>query len=82
MINVGGTLVTSFSTDESSPGGVDNGDMKVVLSTDGGSSWSGSFLVGPANAAWPGLFTLDDSSFLGLYSENAVQPLSQHVSLA
>ena len=83
VINVGGTLVSSFVTNETTPAGaygIDGGDFKVVTSSDGGNSWSSSFLVGPASASWPGLYTLDNSHFLALY--NQAGPLSQEVALS
>ncbi|KAK4181974.1 bnr asp-box repeat domain protein [Podospora australis] len=94
VINVGGTLVVSFMTNEDveMPGGassVDGGQMKIVTSIDGGQTWStggiGSkhgtsqkalAVVGGDREVhgelggihWPGLYRLDNDSFLVFYS--------------
>ena len=69
VINVGGTLVASFMSNEAGNGpGVDNGEMKVVTSTDGGVTWSGATVISGLGSHWPGMQVLDDKNFLALYS--------------
>ena len=63
VINVGGTLVASFMSDEDSPG---NPAAKVVTSGDGGATWGNKLTFSDAVSHWPGLLTLDGSSFLGM----------------
>ena len=63
VINVGGTLVVSFMTDEDQPG---TPSAKVVTSGDGGATWTNKLTFSGAVSHWPGLLTLDSSSFLGL----------------
>ncbi|KAK7722882.1 hypothetical protein SLS57_004735 [Botryosphaeria dothidea] len=59
VINVGGTLVVSFQTNE-------DGDtaVKLVTSGDDGQTWDNKITAMPAVSQWAGLLTLDDSSFL------------------
>ncbi|KAF9631966.1 Neuraminidase [Lasiodiplodia theobromae] len=66
VINVGGTLVVSFQTDE-------DGDyvVKVVTSANG-QDWADKTTVMDATSQWAGLYTLDDSSFLALAGHNGV----------
>ncbi|KAI0114532.1 glycoside hydrolase family 93 protein [Nemania sp. FL0031] len=81
--NVGGTLVTSFMTDESiGDTGADGGQMKVVTSTNGGNSWSSSVVTGEVASHWPGLFTRDSTHFLALYSKDGLGAVSQLYQLA
>ncbi|UKZ76834.1 hypothetical protein TrVFT333_004549 [Trichoderma virens FT-333] len=81
VVNVGGTLVTSFMTNEDVAGtggnGIDGAQMKVVTSTDGGSTWSGTTVTGDARSHWPGLFTLDQNHFLALYTKDGLGAVSQ-----
>ncbi|KAI0198282.1 glycoside hydrolase family 93 protein [Astrocystis sublimbata] len=78
VINVGGTLVASFMTDESvGATGPDGGQMKVVTSTNGGRSWGTSVVTGEARSHWPGLFTRDNTHFLALYSRDGQGAVSQ-----
>ena len=51
--------------------------MKVITSGDGGKTWSGSYIVGPAPAHWPGLFNLDPNHFLALTNHATGGPISQ-----
>ena len=39
---------------------------KVVSSSDGGRTWGHKLTVGAEQSAWPGLLTLDQTSFLAL----------------
>ncbi|KAI0855008.1 glycoside hydrolase family 93 protein [Xylaria cubensis] len=82
VINVGGTLVASFNTDESiGDTGAINGQMKVVTSTNGGQTWGPSTVTGQASSHWPGLFTLDSTRFLALYSKDGLGAVSQTYGL-
>ncbi|CAJ2500315.1 Uu.00g031680.m01.CDS01 [Anthostomella pinea] len=83
VINVGGTLVVSFMTNEDVAGtnGIDGAQMKVVTSTNGGSSWSASVVTGQAASHWPGLFDLDSTHFLALYSKDGLGAVSQTYTL-
>ncbi|KAI0454830.1 glycoside hydrolase family 93 protein [Xylaria acuta] len=78
IINVGGTLVASFMTDESTgANGADGAQMKVVTSTNGGQTWGGSVVTGQVASHWPGLFTRDSTHFLALYSKDGQGAVSQ-----
>ena len=79
VVNVGGVLVTSFMSTEATGGAtdVDGGQFRVVTSTDGGATWSASVVAGAAPAHWPGLWTLDATHFLALYSEDGDGAVSQ-----
>lgn len=78
VINVGGTLVASFMTDESiGATGADGSQMKVVTSTNGGQSWGRSVVTGDVASHWAGLFTRDSSTFLALYSKDGLGAVSQ-----
>ncbi|KAL6806270.1 glycoside hydrolase family 93 protein [Trichoderma sp. SZMC 28013] len=85
VVNVGGTLVTSFMTNEDVAGtggnGIDGAQMKVVTSTDGGSTWSGTTITGDAGSHWPGLYTLDQTHFLALYTKDGLGAVSQDYQL-
>ncbi|CAK3825000.1 Hypothetical predicted protein [Lecanosticta acicola] len=82
--NMQGTLVLSFMTNEDHDDchGYDGGDMKVITSTDGGHTWSKSYIVGPAPAHWGGIFRLDRRHFLALYSRDGHGALGQKVLLS
>ncbi|KAL7907489.1 glycoside hydrolase family 93 protein [Trichoderma velutinum] len=85
VINVGGTLVTSFMTNEDVQGtggnGIDGAQMKVVTSTDGGSTWGGKTITGNTGSHWPGLYTLDQTHFLALYTKDGTGAVSQEYQL-
>ncbi|KAH6609985.1 glycoside hydrolase family 93 protein [Trichoderma cornu-damae] len=85
VINVGGTLVTSFMTNEDvngiGPNGIDGAQMKVVTSTDGGLTWGGTTITGQAPSHWPGLYTLDQTHFLALYTKDGLGAVSQAYQL-
>ena len=84
VINVGGTLVVSFMTDESTGGTASNwpgsSEAKVITSGDGGRTWGNKVTVGPDASYWPGLVGVDGSNFLYLYQGNGA--LAQPVSLS
>ncbi|KAI8626404.1 glycoside hydrolase family 93 protein [Xylariaceae sp. FL1651] len=83
ICNVGGTLVASFMTDESvGATGADGAQMKVITSTNGGSTWSSSVVTGEVASHWPGLFARDSTHFLALYSKNGLGAVSQLYQLA
>lgn len=68
VINVGGTLVAGFMTNEgTNSSGTVPGDFKVVSSVDDGQTWSKSVLVA-REAIWPGLYSLGSDRFLAMYS--------------
>ncbi|KAK2594718.1 hypothetical protein QQS21_007568 [Conoideocrella luteorostrata] len=68
VVNVGGTLVTSFMTNEDSLAtSVDGGKMKVVTSADGGKNWGKLAITGEAGSHWPGMYSLDEGHLLALY---------------
>ncbi|KAI3393448.1 hypothetical protein diail_4244 [Diaporthe ilicicola] len=68
VVNVGGTLVAGFMTNEgTNSGGSVPGDFKVVTSVDDGESWSESVLIA-REAIWPGLYSLGNDRFLAMYS--------------
>lgn len=78
VINVGGKLVVSFMTNEDVDiPQVDGGQMKVIVSTNGGQSWGGSTVTGDRGSHWPGLLTLGSTEFLALYSQNGKGLISQ-----
>ncbi|KKY35866.1 putative glycoside hydrolase family 93 protein [Diaporthe ampelina] len=68
VINVGGTLVAGFMTNEgTNSSGAVPGDFKVVSSVDDGETWSKSVLIA-REAVWPGLYSLGRDRFLAMYS--------------
>ena len=78
VINVGGTLVVDFMTNENTnTPHLDGGQMKVVTSTDGGKSWGGATVTGGTGSHWPGMFALNNDEFLALYSQNGHGLVSQ-----
>jgi hypothetical protein len=85
VVNVGGTLVTSFMTNEDVEGtggnGIDGAQMKVVTSTNQGQTWGPTTITGNTGSHWPGLYTLDQTHFLALYSFNGVGAVSQDYQL-
>jgi hypothetical protein len=78
VINVGGTLVTSFMTNENTDTPqIDGGEMKVVTSGDRGRSWSAPTVTGGVGSHWPAMITLNGNEFLTLYSQNGRGLVSQ-----
>lgn len=68
VVNVGGTLVAGFMTNEgTNSSGTVPGDFKVVSSVDDGETWSKSVLIA-REAIWPGLYSLGRDRFLAMYS--------------
>ena len=72
IINVGGTLVVSFMTNEDANLGSSGGpytshtEAKLVTSCDGGKTWGNKLTTAPEQSAWPGLVGIDQKSFLAL----------------
>ncbi|KAK2613351.1 hypothetical protein N8I77_000269 [Diaporthe amygdali] len=68
VVNVGGTLVAGFMTNEgTNSSGTVPGDFKIVASVDDGETWSKSILIA-REAIWPGLYSLGRDRFMALYS--------------
>lgn len=65
VINVGGTLATSFYTSEDT-GDPNQTSCKVVTSGDGGVTWGNKVLFGPVTSVWAGMVDIDQSNFLTL----------------
>ncbi|KAK3347233.1 glycoside hydrolase family 93 protein [Lasiosphaeria hispida] len=86
VYKVGGTLVTSFMTNEGvGTPQLDGGQMKVVTSVNGGQTWSSggagsavaATVAADVGAHWPGLYAIDQSHFLALYSMDGIGAVSQ-----
>ncbi|KAK4165600.1 glycoside hydrolase family 93 protein [Cladorrhinum sp. PSN259] len=89
IINVGGTLVASFMTNEAErTPGIDGGELKFIVSVDGGKTWSSNgaaksqdwgaaFTVAGGGVHWPGLCALNGTHFLALYSRDGLGAVSQ-----
>lgn len=61
--------------------GYDGAQMKVVTSIDGGQTWGPATVTGDARSHWPGLYTLNQTHFLALYSKDGLGAVSQHYQL-
>lgn len=66
IVLVGNKLVTSFGTDEDG-GTWPTGSMKVVVSSDGGSTWGSKTTIHGVPSLWAGLTDLTESTFLAMY---------------
>jgi hypothetical protein len=77
--NVGGTLVVSFMTNQDTPTPrLDGGQMRVVTSVDSGQTWSPDAIVtGMTGSHWAGIFAMDSTTFLALYSRDGMGAVSQ-----
>ena len=87
VYNVGGTLVTSFMTNEAvDQPHLDGAQMKVVTSVNGAADWSsmskGGTVTADTESHWPGLYTIDQKHFLALYSKAGLGAVSQLYRLA
>lgn len=84
VINVGGTLVVSFITNEDTPsdtsGDADGGTVKVVTSPNTDLAWGGKTSIS-TGAHWPGLYSLDSSDFLVLYGSDTVGVASREYAV-
>lgn len=69
VINVGGTLVVSFMTDEDTQQHhwIDGASAKLITSGNGGRTWGSKILVGPVQSNWPGLVDLNERRFLMMF---------------
>ncbi|KAI9707319.1 MAG: hypothetical protein M1836_000279 [Candelina mexicana] len=81
VINVGGTLVVSFMTDEDTqqhawPSGA---NAKIITSGDGGKTWGHKITVGQQQTNWPGMLVIDDNSLTVMYERGGVK--AQEVTL-
>ncbi|CAG9941630.1 unnamed protein product [Clonostachys rosea f. rosea IK726] len=83
VYNVWGTLVASFMTNEDRAGtnGYDGAQMKVITSTDGARSWSAGTVTGEVASHWPGVFNVDPTHFLALYSKDGLGIVTQRYEL-
>ena len=81
VINVEGTLVVSFMTDEDTQLGqwTSGAGSKLITSVDGGATWGNKIEVFASQANWPGMMALDDSNFL--YMSDASGAKSRRVAL-
>ena len=79
IVAVGHSLLVSFMTDEDTGKNkwVSGADAKVVVSHDGGYTWSDRVLVGPVESFWPGMVTIDRHAALVMYDHGG--PLAQKV---
>lgn len=86
IINVGGTLVVCFITNEdeslSSPAPEYTGKtaVKLITSGDGGSTWGNKITVGNVQSLWPGMLALDSKTFLTMYDNGGVK--AQRIALS
>ena len=82
VVNVGGTLCVSFMTDEDTQlhDWVNGAGAKLITSGDGGSTWGNKIEVFSPQANWPGMVTLDDSSFLYMADKDGAK--SQKITLS
>lgn len=86
VVNVAGTLVASFMTNEDTPsdtdGDADGGTFKVIMASASTSlTWTGKTSISDA-AHWPGLHALDSSDFLALYGSDAVGVASREYAVS
>ena len=80
IVNVGGSLVVSFMTDEDTQEHqwVTGAGAKVVTSSDG-QNWGNKIEVFDPQANWPGMVPLDESNFL--YMADSSGAKAQRISL-
>lgn len=88
VINVSGTLVASFMTNEDTPsdadGDADGGTFKVVTASASASKlvWADKTSIS-TEAHWPGLYALGGSSdFLALYGSDMVGLASREYAVS
>ncbi|CCC12121.1 hypothetical protein SMACR_05858 [Sordaria macrospora] len=86
---VGETLVTSFLTNEGTDmPKIDGAYTKMVVSKDQGRTWTGTRgmeqaeTVAGVGSHWPGLFSLNETHFLALYSTDAMGAVGHLLSVA
>ncbi|KAJ4392202.1 hypothetical protein N0V93_005827 [Gnomoniopsis smithogilvyi] len=84
IINVGGTLVVSFITNEDTPtdtsGDADGGTVKVITSLNTNIVWADKTSIS-TGAHWPGLYSLGSSDFLVLYGSDTVGVASREYTV-
>ena len=79
VVNVGGTLVVSFITNEDSgitspsPAYTNDVAVKLVTSGDGGATWGNKITVGPVESIWSGELDLDQNSFLVVFDHGGAK---------
>ena len=79
IVKTGGTLCVSFMTNEDSTlstpsaGYTTNTAAKLITSGDGGLTWGNKITVGQVESVWPGLYTVDGSSFLMLFDHGGAK---------
>lgn len=80
MVHVGSSTVVSFMTNEDVDGdgrwAYDGAQMKVIVSTDRAQSWGSSVVLAGKGSHWPGLFAVDATHFLALYSKDGYGAMS------
>lgn len=87
VINVGGTLVASFMTNEDTPsdtdGDANGGTFKVITAAASSSElvWGDATAVA-TQAHWPGLYTASDADFLALWGSGSGGVTSQEYSVS
>lgn len=80
---VGSTIVVNFMSNEAKPSlpDVDAGEQRAIVSTNNGGGWSSYKVLSGLGSHWPGLYTLDSSHFLSLYSINGKGLVTQRFSV-
>jgi len=84
IVNVGGTLVASFMTDEDGAGGQwpSGAAIKIVTSIDGGATWGAKTTVFDIQSFWAGMLTISGSSLLVLAEHQPDGAVAQAVVLS
>ena len=82
VISVNGSLVCSFMTDEDTQRHewIQGAGAKLVVSEDGGRSWSDKLDWSPPQSNWPGLLTLDKGEFLAMADHGGVNVVLMSLS--
>ena len=86
IVTVGSTLGVSFMTNEDSQlsapssGYTSNTAAKFITSGDGGNTWGNKMTVGQVQSAWPGLYTLDETSLLMMFDNGGAK--AQKITLS
>lgn len=84
VINVAGTMVVSFITNEDTPsdtsGDADGGTFKVVTSSNTELVWADKTSIS-TGAHWPGLYSLGGEDFLVLYGSDTVGLASREYTI-
>jgi hypothetical protein len=62
VVNVGGTLMCSFQTNEDGSADANDVTVKVVTSGDGGATWGNELSVISAPTFWAGMLAMSDNS--------------------